>query len=102
MGLNITLQNERGEQLGEVIDSRRLLLILVRKSKVLNSCCLRFIDPYGDTVFNGLQMDQFLSELASLHTLSSNAEEEEILSKIEELANLCKREPHRYIKIYGD
>ncbi len=30
------------------------------------SCCLRFIDPYGDTIFNQLQIPVLIEELTEL------------------------------------
>lgn len=102
MGLNITLENEQGEKLDEVIDSSRMLLTIMNRGNQTDSCCLQLIDPYGDTVFNRLQMDQLSMDLTKLHSLTEDAEQRELISKIEELVKKCKQVPHLYIKIYGD
>jgi len=102
MGLNIVLENEQGQQIEKIIDSSNLLLAIIKNSKLPDSFCMRYIDPYGDTVFNKIQMDQFLIELSQLQKLSKNTKDHELLAKIRALALRCQQELHLYIKIYGD
>lgn len=43
-------------------------------SDLERTACLRFIDPYGNTLFNGLQMSVLAEELAALaSTLTEEA-----------------------------
>lgn len=102
MSLRIRLEGERGQQHASISDTNHLLWRLMRESDLKHTCCLRFIDPYGNTIFNRLQMPQLLIELESLHEFITSNEQAELLSKIEELVRLCAQEPHNYIKIYGD
>lgn len=102
MGLSIRLEDERGEQLEGVIDPHQILLDLINAGNVINTCCLRFIDPYGDTVFNRVQMAQFMKELGELDKFAKNSDQLNLLSRIKELTQRCSQQPHLYIKIYGD
>jgi hypothetical protein len=102
MSLRIRLEGERGEQYDTISDTHHLFWRLMQESAVKDTSCLRFIDPYGNTVFNRLQMPQLLKELADLHDFVNGTEQVEFLSKVEEFVQRCAREPHLYIKIYGD
>ena len=102
MGLRIRLEGERGKRYASVDDPYHLFRRLMKEGDVMHTCCLRFIDPYGNTVFNRIQMSQLLIELEGLHEFVKSTEQDELLSRIEELAQRCAREPHLYIKIYGD
>jgi hypothetical protein len=102
MGLTIVLEGERGQKFDEVGDPYQILLTLLKASDTTKTCCLRFIDPYGDTIFNYLQMGQFLEELADLRSMVTSAEQQELLTKIESIAQQCKDGAHLYVKIYGD
>jgi len=102
MGLEITLENEEGTKIESVVDPHRLLLALIREANDSTSCCLRFIDPYGDTVFNRPQMDQLQVELDGLRHFAKNADQLELLEQVENLAKRCQQKPHFYVKIYGD
>lgn len=63
MGIDIQLQNEDGEILERISDEKRLLHDLL---PVGDHSLLSGIDLYGDTIFNRIQMDDFLSEWAKL------------------------------------
>jgi hypothetical protein len=56
-------KNERGDVLAAVADPEMLFARLVRHSEWSNTVCLRFIDPYGDAVFNQLQIPTLVREL---------------------------------------
>ena len=61
---------------------------------------LRFIDWYGDTVFNHLQIPSFLAEWATLKPRGQ--EERSLLDQVAALARRVEGEPHLYLKFYGD
>lgn len=102
MALSIVLESEKGEMINEVIDKNNTLLFLIAKLDLHESCCLKYIDPYGDTVFNRLQMDDLISELVLLEGFTRNDNEYKLLEKIKKLTTQCKVGAHLYIKIYGD
>lgn len=59
---------------------------------------LRYLDPYGDTVFNRLQMDDLIDDLQQLKKMETNPLIDEMLL----LAERCKQEAHTYLSFYGD
>lgn len=63
---------------------------------------LRYIDPYGNTIFNGGQMYPVLQELDHLVTEVSGKNEKEILAGLRELAIYCRDHPHTYLRFIGD
>ena len=63
---------------------------------------LCYIDPYGDTVFNRLQMVTFLLEW---ETLSGKAKEHGSLETwlaVKKFAQKCNEGPHLYLRFIGD
>jgi hypothetical protein len=56
----------------ELPDSRGLLAAVLQSSHLNDTACLRFIDPYGETLFNTLQMPVLLEELESLTSLQTD------------------------------
>ena len=63
------------------------------------SCCLRFIDPYGDTTFNAAQVAVLEAELA---TLVSDGEVAEQARSLLAFVRLFPDRTHRYLKFIGD
>jgi hypothetical protein len=59
---------------------------------------LKYLDPYGDTIFNRLQMDDFIQDVQKLMEIQEYA----LLGEVRILADLCKSEPHTYLCFYGD
>ncbi len=102
MGLDVILEWEDGERIEDVGDPHNLLHRLLPPHDDDSYQCLRFIDWYGDTVFNRLQMTPFLAEWERLYSAAQSEEEKELLRSIETLARRCQSEPHLYLKFYGD
>ncbi len=63
MGVDLRLEDESGECLSELPDPDEHFDWIGRLLDERESVLLRFIDPYGDTVFNRLQVPQLLIEL---------------------------------------
>ena len=66
-----------------------------------DSCCLRFIDLYGDTTFNRLQLHVLASELRAAAAGGSQV----LRERVEALAAFVEEtgaEPHHSIKLIGD
>jgi hypothetical protein len=59
---------------------------------------LCYLDAYGDTFFNRLQMDDLIKDLQSLNLIEINP----LLDEIQALAERCKKEEHTYLAFYGD
>lgn len=101
MGIDIQLEDERGNRIDGTGDPNILsrFLSLAQDSSFI---CLRFVDPYGDTTFNGLQMEPLLQELQKIRSAAVTTQERELLNKIQELAERCQSSVHLYLKFYGD
>jgi hypothetical protein len=102
MGINLNWINEDGKELGSILDPQNIFSQLIWLNKNNSTICLKVIDPYGDTVFNQLQIPIIMSELEILLTRCRTEEER---SKIREMLSLITRskgETHTYIKFVGD
>ena len=102
MGIDLQWISERGEVRESVLDERNLVAEIVAASKEEESVCLRFIDPYGDTIFNQLQIPVFLKEVRAVAAKSLSREAMEHRGKITELATKAEGQVHTYLKFYGD
>jgi hypothetical protein len=63
---------------------------------------LRFVDAYGDTVFNRLQVPELLHELKRLSDLATTDEQRETVRETIALADESIKQPHLYQKFMGD
>jgi hypothetical protein len=105
MPLTIALENERGEKRAVVFDDQGLLVTLILKTARKDSACIRlldFVDPYGDTVFNALQMRQLNIELNELLPFAETPEAQDLLSSIQALVRQGQEGVHLYLKLIGD
>ena len=104
MGLWVVLEDEKGHPIQGVegvADPRNLLHRLLPSREDRSYQCLRFVDWYGDTVFNYLQADQLLVELERVASGTTTEEERELLRRLRELAQMSQ-ESRAYVKFYGD
>ncbi len=103
MGFEIELQDELGHRIDGVADSKNTLTRLLPSSeKSATYPMLAGIDPYGDTVFNRLQISRFLSEWGDVVKSARMQEDSELVREIEKLARRCSDEVHIYLKFIGD
>jgi hypothetical protein len=102
MGLTIALQTSRGENEQVIHDPGNLLHDVLPSSEDVSFVCVRFIDWYGDTVFNRLQMDSFLDDWKRVKLRATTAEQTRIWTEIRNLALRCRNEPHLYLRFIGD
>jgi hypothetical protein len=102
MGINIYLEDEKGKMLDSVVDESQAFAHFIRKTEFPNTLCLRFIDPYGDTVFNKPQLPVLEMELRELLKTISIPALQESLRRIIDLVVKARNEVHVYIKFRGD
>src|SRR5687768_9773917 len=102
MELGISLQDELGAELDSIVDPKNVLGKLLPEHDDPAYPILASIDFYGDTVFNRMQMDRFLTEWTDVAAKASTAEERLLLSAIEGMAHRCQDEVHLYLKFIGD
>ena len=60
---------------------------------------LKYLDPFGNTIFNHLQMDNLVEDLEILKPIFNQAE---VIDAIIELANKCQEGVHMYLTFSGD
>jgi hypothetical protein len=96
MAWSVRLQDENGKP---VIEKDALIefdLVPLNESHGL----IRYIDPYGDMTFNGLQMPDFLAEWNLLSP--RNEQEEREWKLVRDMGTRCESESHLYVKFIGD
>jgi hypothetical protein len=99
--MGVRLQTENGETIEFRSDPADLLGQLLRGTDLSHTVCLRFIDPFGDTVFNRPQATALLGELAVLEpTLDDRTRV--IVDWIVTMAERVERGAHLYLKFEGD
>ena len=79
------LESESGETVERLEDREGLVNRLIPPMSEQSFQCWRFIDEYGDTVFNRQQMPQFLAELALIRDRTGDAAPRRVLEDIEAL-----------------
>lgn len=102
MGLTTLLETESAKRIAHVEDPKNLLRRLLPALADESFHCLRFIDPYQNTVFNQLQMERLRAELSRVREKAASREEQDLLARIDELARRCQAEAHLYLKFLGD
>jgi hypothetical protein len=102
MGLRIALEDENGKVVEALSDEKNLLRKLLPAELGLPHSLLGFIDPYGDTVFNRLQMNQFLAEWGNITEQARTPEEKSLMAGVKALAQSCEAGVHLYLKFIGD
>ena len=96
--IEVRLQDERGKP--ECAADVGLSFPVPTGDSSYNLLC--YIDPYGDTVFNGLQMDVFLSEWERVRNMAETPEQVEAWSSVRNFARKCNEEAHLYLRFIGD
>jgi hypothetical protein len=98
--IRVILQDERGIQIGDgEVDLQSSIFPDERDSRFN---CLRFVDQYGDTIFNRLQSEHLKDDLRLLSNECNDEETRSLLLQVIVLANLCSTSPHSYIRFIGD
>ena len=97
--IRVLIQDEKGNEVSEGIDVQASLLSHPDDTRFK---CLKFVDPYGDTILNRLQLDILLEDLHLLEESFQNLQQREVIKQIEGLVTQCQQEPHLYIKFIGD
>jgi len=102
MGINVHWQDEGGGQLAAVDDDRSTFSHIIQRLRDDRSVCLRFIDPWGDTTFNQLQIPVLIEELECASAETNAREEREQIALILHLAHRSVGVTHTYLRFIGD
>jgi hypothetical protein len=103
MGLNVLWQDEKGQiiERGPIWWSSPWKYV-EGEDDLEDTCCLRFIDPYGDTTFNQFQIPILVEELKSLLPKSEDAQARQSLESLINFIRKAEEQVHTYIKFVGD
>ncbi len=114
MAIVAELRNERGERIGRLPDPSGgafdaagdfdglLPLAEALWPLAASYLLLRYVDPYGDTVFNQLQMDDLLRDIDTAEHLASSDVERRGLDRLRVIAQRCRSSVHLYVWFVGD
>jgi hypothetical protein len=102
MGLCIALERESGEQIELIADEMNMLDKLIGSPDQIAFPMLASIDRYGDTVFNRMQIDRFLTEWESLFANATTLEEKTLLQAVKALGEASRDDVHQYLVFIGD
>jgi hypothetical protein len=102
MGIEARVESEDGEVDAELLDPSNLTTRLTAPFNGSDSPCLRFIDPYGDTTFNQLQLPVLIRELERAIEIAAEPSVRSHGQALLALARRASAEVHTYLKFYGD
>jgi hypothetical protein len=100
MPITVRIEDERGTCLGDTwvhSDATRLLT-----GEHPGTCCLRFIDPYGDALFNQLQLPVLIAELRALDAREPEPSLRMVLHSLVTFIEPAIDELHTYVRFVGD
>ncbi|MGE0308474.1 MAG: hypothetical protein AB7Q27_22260 [Acidimicrobiia bacterium] len=103
MGIDVYLCNERGVPIESSFSFGATLPSgLLPVSYDGSSSTLRFVDPYGNTMFNHHQAAALSDELSLMVAQPMSDEDRDALHTVIELANTCAAGAHLYLWFIGD
>ena len=102
MGIELVWEEENGTELARLGDPQSLLKGFLPPESALEFACLRFVDPYGDTIFNTLQLPVLLHELIALDPKPLEPRVAEHLKEAISLVANAQGHIHTYIRFVGD
>ncbi len=98
MGINVIWKNEEGVELGGIRDPAMILSRHVQSSTWPGTTCLRFIDAYGDAIFNQRQIPILVQEFEdSLRTQSEETTREHVKKIISVIDGSAR--PSSYVRL---
>ena len=101
MGIDARLRLESGEVLGEVIDPQ-MVLSRATEQAFAETRLLKYLDRWGDTVFNKAQADDLLADIIDVKDANPGTPLFRFLSDLEPLVTRLSREAHAYLWFIGD
>lgn len=102
MGVNLRWEDESGKEMGAVLDPQMIISKIILKKDLQNTTCLRFIDPYGDAVFNQIQIPILISEIRDILQSESDPDISDHLQYVLDLARKSAGKTHTYLRFIGD
>ena len=93
----VEVRDERGEVLDRVHDTGQIAALAAEVADDPWFACLRFVDPYGTTVFNAAQAGQLAIEITRRGDPDDDA-----LNLIVQLADQVAGEVNQFLWLLGD
>jgi hypothetical protein len=101
VGHAVLWQDENGVELSSFVepgfDTR-----LTQPDWADGTMCLRFVDPYGDTVFNQLQIPVLIRELEAVAARVGAGDLGGSVARLIAFLRQCDEQDHTYVKVIGD
>ncbi len=101
MGIDAYLQSEAGENVQVCGDPKWVLASTLRDADLSRTICLRFIDPFGETLFNPAQASVLLNELTTLRGSLRLLAARKHIDRLIRIARIASRR-HLYVRFSGD
>lgn len=102
VSFDIRLESKDGGLIEEMPDLESLLSRLLPSFEDSSFHLLRYLDPWGDTIFNRLQMEELVAELQRIRPKASTEEERAFVDSIGRMAVRCREGEGLYLKFLGD
>jgi hypothetical protein len=102
MGIDVRVETESGEVQDEVLDDHNLTEKLLPDREDGTSPCLRFVDPFGDTLFNQIQIPFVVKELEKRLLGSAKPEVKAHCQAILKAVTATVGEEHTYVRFSGE
>jgi hypothetical protein len=102
MGIVLIWEEDCGTELARLNDPQSLMQKWLPPESALEFAYLRFIDPYGDTIFNMLQLPMLLQELKACCSNALEAKVADHLNKAIALVAGAQGFIHTYVRFIGD
>ena len=96
MGIDVRLENEMGDEIETLLDFDDSLRVIALECEKKRSGALRFIDPYGNSVFNRLQMPFLIAEIERACQRVSDPTAKKFADGLIRLARRCVGQHGRY------
>lgn len=100
--MGVELTDENGERLETVSNFAGRGFDHLLRAHAEEGKLLGYINPYGDTVFNRLQIDDFLTDWNILIDAATTADVRDFLTQVQSLAVKCRDTVHLYLKFVGE
>lgn len=100
MSIRVEVRDENGNSEGPTWWHARSTELVCQDDP--NTVCLRFIDPYGDTTFNQLQLPVLIEELRALESAAPDTEAKQVLSDLVAHVQTASQSVHTYVTFIGD
>ncbi len=101
MGIDVRLETEAGDEIETLLDFDDSLEKILLQCDPEPSVTLRFIDPYGNTGFNRLQMPALIGEIEQAREHLKGEVAGKFAEQLLRLALRCQDEVNTSLKFYG-